>query len=511
MLVILKPIYLYIYTYIYDPAGHQLLGGALGGGHPGGHHNHYQQLQQQHQHPQQQAFEDFNRTISSIRNEFHNFSNVTQRNNDYNVHSCPTSPPTTHPFMPQNWQNSPPQQQQLRQRSPSPTPQFQPPFRAQSQQTQYSPAVTPSSAPRRQPFPLRKPEVIVKEYPGCASTGNYRLNCSNEELTSSNVQPGITTPAGETISSPHLLRPSKFWPVSQQQHQQQRSHGQLHQLAEKQMHRQTSQPSLPTTQQQPNQSHDHVIVLHPQNTGSFGSSNVHQARSQSPSAQQQYSKYKQSSEDLQTLLKSLQQRQQQQQSNLPADNFAWTNSLSRGQSKSTGRLSPSSVEMRDYNRSNSAFSRPLQQFHGSGQEKSYHLQEPFEPAFGRQAITPPPGYTYDYHRSAHSPPPPPLVKATLNSSIFGPSQSGRGSFSGDGGNYFKHRSNNGSSETMDQYHSASSTLYSSKPNLIVVNRSPMGSNGSVHQQQQTLSGQSSPQPFVPQSPGAKPFYYSFRP
>lgn len=485
MLVILKPIYLYYYTYIYDPAGHQLLGGALGGGHPGGHQYQYQQE------PQQAAFQDFGRTINSIRNGFQNDMQGRNYNYDY-IHSCPTSPPTAHPqFMPQNWQFSPPQQQQQR-RSPSPTSHFQPQpqLRAQSVQPQNSPA-----APRRQPFPLRKPEVTVKEYPGCASTGNYRLNCSNNELTSSGQ---IDFADGNSVGSPHLLRPSKFWPLSQQQ-QHQRSHQQLHQLPQQQMHRQTSQPSLPTTQQQTNPNHNHVIVLKPQNTSFSGGSHV-QPRSESPSAQQ-YSKYRQSAEDLQSLLQSLQQRQQQQPK--PVDNFAWTNSLNRGMSKSSGQMSPSAVEMMGYNRSNSAFSRPLQA-QGSRQVNSYHLQEPFEPAFGRQAITPPPGHTYDYHRTAS--PPPPLVKpANLT---FGRSQSGRGSFSGESGGYLNHRANNGSNETMDQYHSASSSIYSSKPNLIVVSRSPMGSSTSVHQQ--TQSGQSSPQPFVPQSPGAKPFYYSFR-
>lgn len=457
MLVILKPIYLYIY----DPAG-QLLGGALGG---------HLKYPSQHQ-PPRSVLQDFSRTITSIRNDFQNCSDI--QGTDHFVRSCPTSPPTAHQFMPQNWQNSPQQPQQQQRRSASPQPQPRP----QSQQSQpYSPAAS-QTTPRRQPFPLRKPEVIVKEYPGCASTGNYRLNSSNQELSSSSA-------AVAAASSPHLLRPSKFWPQPQQhspQLQQSPVHPKLY-SQQQQMHRQTSQPCLATQQT------NHVFKQQNTSLGADG------ALSPSPSQQQskQYS-YNQSAEDLQSLLSSFEKQ----------PTYMWTNRLNRGQSKSSAGTSP--VNTIGYNRSNSAFSRPQSQ---SSRSAVNYLQQPFEPAFGRQAITPPPCYTYDYHRSS---PPPPLVNST---SIFGRPQSAlNGSVSIGGGGYFN-RSPNGSTDTMEQYHSASSTLYSSKPNLIIVSRSPLGSNSSVHQQQTTNSnaslGQSSnTQQHVPQQ-GAKPFYYTVRP
>src|SRR5699024_4358944 len=122
---------------------------------------------------------------------------------------------------PQNWW---PSQQQPIERQP----QLQP--RPQSQQSQQ---------PRRQPFPLRKPEVTVKEYPGCASTGNYRIaNNSQESLNSNGTKEN-------SCGSPHLLRPSKFWPQSQM-HKLQPQQQQPTQQAQhfQQMHRQSSQPCL---------------------------------------------------------------------------------------------------------------------------------------------------------------------------------------------------------------------------------------------------------------------------
>ena len=402
----------------------------------------------------------------SIRNGFSNI-NGQQNDNDKLIRSCPTSPPAVATVTSKNW-----------------WPQSQ--LRPQSQQSQ-------AQQPRRQPFPLRKPEVTIKEYPGCASTGNYRLIHSSQESLNNNQS------LESNCGSPHLLRPSKFWPQSQQiklqpQHQQTTNYQQ-------QMQRQTSQPCLSTNTEPKNERYASIKAFDLPKQQTLLVTNQQPQQSHQANQQQQQFRYNRSSDNIcSPYQQQLQFQQPRQQVKQPSQEQKMWPTMNRTQSQSTGRINP--VDVIGHNRQYSAFHRP--ESHSS---TNRYLQQPFEPAFGRQAITPPPYYTYDYHRA--SPSPPPLVQPPA---YISRPQSAMNGFSGNNTNGHFSISRNGSTDTLDQFHSANSTPYSSQPNLVVINRSPMGSTnqmnhfgsvGHVGQLQSPLSY--SPQP--PQ-PGAKQFYYT---
>lgn len=336
----------------------------------------------------------------SIRDSLHNVNSSNDRQNCI----MSSSQPNINTTIPKNNKWYKPQNQPQQQQQPQPS--------------------------RREPFPVKvKPEVIVKEYPGWASTGNYNLNQLVDSSGLENRQ------SMESVTSPQLLRPSKFWP----QPQQSTNKSQPNMQQNDQMRRQVSQPCLSNDSKQSSYNSPYYNVIEPQ---------MPKRRTYSVNTHQPYQKAIPefaTSDDMrigQRVWSPSNQLQRQQKQPQSRDNL-WLPVNQR--TVSCGPNSPTDGQC-------SAYQRARQQI-------SNYLQQPLEPSFGRQAITPPPFFTYEYQRISPSPSPPPSM---MMESLY------------------DNRSSSPLTGSCEQFHSARTSPYSSQPSLVVINRSPMGSNSHLN-------------------------------